>query len=114
MVQASEENIVYEAIESLDASNISSGSDIFNKLDFKGTKKWKKEPPEVCPYCSGEEIQGVEILGAFDGPLFWECNKCAERMLRFTKQTTIKHLEKTVDLFVDLEGLARIWEQPPN
>jgi hypothetical protein len=113
MVQKSKEDvIVYEALES--GSDFSSGTDIYTKLEFKGTKRWKKEPPDYCPYCSGDEIQGVEILGAFEGPLFWECNKCAERMLRFTKSTTIKHLEKTVDLFVDLEGLVDIWEQQPN
>jgi len=113
MVQKSKENlIVYEALES--GENFKSGVDIYTQLEFKGTKRWQEKPPDNCPYCSGNEIQGVEILGAFEGPLFWECNRCAERMLRFTKSITIKHLDKTVDLFVDLEGLANIWEQEPN
>jgi|TARA_R110000751_G_scaffold199671_1_gene304462 formate dehydrogenase maturation protein FdhE len=110
MVQKSKKNIVYDTVD----FNLASGKDIFNKLAFKGTKRWRKEAPELCPYCCGDEIQGVEILGAKDGPLFWECSMCAERMLRYTQTTTIKYLEKTVDLYVDLEGLANIWEQLPN
>ena len=46
--------------------------------------------------------------------LFWECDDCGERMLRFTKQTTVKHLRKTEDLFIDLEGMENICQQPPN
>lgn len=110
MVQKSKENIVYDTVN----FNLTSGQAIFDKLAFKGTKRWRKAPPEQCPYCCATEIQGVEILGAKDGALFWECDTCAERMLRFTQVTTIKYLEKTVDLYVDLEGLANIWEQLPN
>jgi len=91
------------------------GINLFDGLSIKGTKRWKQSPPEKCPYCcTGGSVQGIEILAAYDGPLFWECSHCGERMLRFTKNTTVKHLDKTVDLFVDLEGLDRIWEQVPN
>jgi len=91
------------------------GLELFEDLDFKGTKKWKEEPPGTCPYCLFEgSIIGIEILGAYDGTLFWECKKCGERMLRFTKETTVKHLSKTANLFIDLEGLDTIWEQIPN
>ncbi|MBE24776.1 MAG: hypothetical protein CMM33_05090 [Rhodospirillaceae bacterium] len=60
------------------------------------------------------DVQGVEILGAIDGPLFWECAKCGDRFLRFTKATTIGYLDKTKDLYIDLEGFDKIWEQIPN
>ena len=95
-------------------SYIDDGKDIFRKLEFKSSKRWRSKPPANCPHCSNEDIQGVEILGAYDGPLFWECPECSERFLRFTERTTIAHLDKTKDLYIDLEGLDRIWEQEPN
>ena len=95
-------------------SYIDSGKDIFRKLEFKSSKRWRTEPPNNCPHCSHSDVQGVEILGAYDGPLFWECSKCGEKLLRFTARTTIAYLDKTKDLYIDLEGLDRIWEQTPN
>ena len=93
-----------------------SGIEIFNNLRIKGTKRWKKEPPDVCPYCSSKDcIHGIEVIAAYNGTLFWECDSCGEKMLRFTKQTTVKHLAKTSELHIDLEGLENIWEhQQPN
>ena len=92
-----------------------SGIDIFNKLEIKGTKRFRHEPPEVCPYCSSKDtIGGIEVIAAYDGVLFWECEHCGEKLLRFTKQTTVKHLAKTKDLHIDLEGLENIWDTVPN
>lgn len=92
-----------------------SGLDIFNKLDIQGTKRWSKAPPDNCPYCSEPKtVYGIEVIAAYDGVLFWECDHCQKRMLRFTKETTVKHLAKTSDLHIDLEGLEDIWEQLPN
>ena len=95
-------------------SYIDDGKDIFRKLEFKSSKRWRKNPPHNCPHCNHDDIQGVEILGAYKGPLFWECSECGERFLRFTEKTTIAYLDKTKDLYIDLEGLDRIWEQEPN
>jgi len=91
------------------------GIDMFNNLDIKGTKRWRTEPPDCCPYCNSENtIVGIEVLCAYEGPLFWECSDCGEKLLRFTKRTTVKHLKKTEELHIDLEGLEFICEQPPN
>ena len=89
------------------------GIDMFNNLNIKGTKKWRKKPDE-CAHCKSKTVTGIEILCAYEGALFWECDDCGERMLRFTKQTTVKHLRKTEDLFIDLEGMENICQQPPN
>ena len=78
------------------------GIEIFDNLEIKGTKRWRNEPPEVCPYC------------AYEGPLFWECDECGEKMLRFTKQTTAKHLAKTDGLYIDLEAMKDICLEQPN
>ena len=92
-----------------------SGIDIFNNLEIKGTKRWRTDPPKKCPYCGSEDcIHGIEVIAAYNGTLFWECEHCGEKLLRFTKQTTAKHLAKTKDLHIDLEGLENIWESEPN
>tara|TARA_R110002110_G_scaffold861_4_gene3284 strand:- start:6085 stop:6381 length:297 start_codon:yes stop_codon:yes gene_type:complete len=91
------------------------GLDIFDNLKIQGTKRWRTEPPLVCPYCSEEDsIYGVEVIAAYDGTLYWECESCEEKMLRFTKRTTVKHLAKTDGLYIDLERLKDIWEEEPN
>jgi len=109
MVPKSDSDIIYSEFP-----HPKGGSDIYDRLEFHCTKKWKEQPPTLCPRCGHTVINGVEILGAYRGPLFWECVRCGEKMLRFSKKTTIRHLEKTVDLYVDLEGLNRIWEEIPN
>jgi len=91
------------------------GIEMYYNLDIKGTKRWRKEPPDECPYCkSKDSIIGIEVLCAYEGPLFWECTNCEEKLLRFTKRTTVKHLKKTEGLHIELEGLENICEQPPN
>jgi len=91
------------------------GLEIFNNLEIKGTKRWRKDPPEKCPYCGNCDcITGVEVIAAYDGHLFWECDECGEKMLRFTKQTTVKHLAKTAGLYIDLERMRDICHEPPN
>tara|TARA_R110002020_G_scaffold67823_7_gene177990 strand:- start:838 stop:1134 length:297 start_codon:yes stop_codon:yes gene_type:complete len=91
------------------------GLEIFDNLRIQGTKRWRNDPPSTCPYCSREDtIFGVEVIAAYDGTLYWECDHCEEKMLRFTKQTTVKHLAKTDGLFIDLEGLRDICYEEPN
>ena len=103
MVQTNNRNIV-----------ATDGKDIFDRIGFKGSKRWRYAPPDVCPSCNDSAVQGVEIIGAYIGLLFWECEGCKEPYLRFTEKTTIKYLEKTMDLFIDLEDLDNICKQLPN
>ena len=91
------------------------GLEIYDNLKIQGTKRWKDDPPSTCPYCAEEDtIYGVEVIAAYEGTLYWECEKCEEKMLRFTKRTTVKHLAKTDELYIDLEGLRDIWLEEPN
>ena len=88
-------------------------SEPFDKFNIKGTKFWY-ERPEKCPYCGYTDVTGVEILGAYEGDLFWECSNCEQFLLRFTVKTTKKHLKKIEDLHFNLEDWETIWQGPPN
>tara|TARA_R110001583_G_C5553545_1_gene400549 strand:- start:700 stop:879 length:180 start_codon:yes stop_codon:yes gene_type:complete len=59
-------------------------------------------------------MKDVEVLAAYNGPLFWECETCGVQLLRFSKRTTDKHLNKLKKLFFDLEGMDTICEGLPN
>ena len=60
--------------------------------------------PEKCPYCESSAMHGIEILGAYDGDLLWECADCMLRMLKFSIRKTISLLEKTEELYYDMES----------
>jgi len=101
-------------MELLEPQSLEDGKGMFEELGIRGTKRWKKEPPPECPYCGQTKIQGIEIIGAKEGPLFWECEDCQQKLLRYTKETTEKYLAKTSELWVDLEGLENICQEIPN
>jgi len=73
------------------------------KLRVIGTKSFP-DKPLICPYCNSNDVVGIEILGAYDGTLLWECRGCELRLLRFNKGKTLRHLDKTRDLYFDFDG----------
>ena len=84
--------------------------DGFNIL---GTKKSLK-CPEYCHYCGNDKIIGIEILGAIDEPLIWECSHCGNHMLKFTKEKTEKLLQKAPEIDTTMEEWNSIWQGKPN
>ena len=86
---------------------------IIDKFDIDCLDTFKKRPAE-CPHCTCSDIHDVEILGAYDGALLWECDYCHKFLLRFTKRTTEKHLQKAKDLLIDVTKWEELWEQLPN
>ena len=59
-------------------------------------------------------MKDVEVLAAYEGPLFWECETCGVQLLRFSKRTTDKHLSKLKELYFDLEEMDTLCEGLPN
>ena len=47
-----------------------------------------KRNPRFCPECNSKEIVGVEIMGARNGVLLWECEQCYEMFLRYEAEET--------------------------
>ena len=66
--------------------------DILDKIGVEDDKTYKKKPIE-CPSCSKKSIAGLEILGAHDSSLIWQCMKCGDRFLKLSRTRTLNLLE---------------------
>ena len=66
--------------------------DILDKIGVEDNKSYKQKPVE-CPSCSKKSIAGLEILGAHDSSLIWQCMKCGDRFLKLSRTRTLKLLE---------------------
>ncbi|QDP50921.1 MAG: hypothetical protein Tp132SUR00d2C45923861_17 [Prokaryotic dsDNA virus sp.] len=60
---------------------------LLNKL-IKNINLIYKDNPGHCPNCHCDEVIGVEIMGAKDGVLLWECEACEEMFLKYTADKT--------------------------
>ena len=72
--------------------------DMVSKIGIIGTKSFKSKP-ENCPCCNSETVMGIEVIGAEEGSLIWQCMKCDERYLRFSKIKTNQLLEEVRDTY---------------
>ena len=82
-------------------------------FNIQGTKRAEKCPDE-CYYCGSKDIIGIEIIGAFDEPLIWECTHCNEHMLRFTRAKTERLLQSAPEIDITEEEWERAWLEGPN
>lgn len=39
----------------------------------------------VCQHCQGTKMGGIEVLGIYDGVLFWECLDCGGTQQRWSE-----------------------------
>ena len=60
-----------------------------------------KKRPSKCTRCKSSNVLGVEIMGAYDGILFWECDICENTILRFKKDLTEKYLQLAKGLWTN-------------
>ena len=84
-------------------------------LDDIKDKVYPKKPP-ICPTCLSIDVDEVEIIGAHDKALFWECLNCSEFFLRYDKEETKKYLDKANDLFIDVndDTMEALCQERPN
>ena len=66
--------------------------DILDKIGVEDTKTYEKRPKE-CPSCAKKSMAGLEILGAYDSSLIWQCMKCGDRFLKLSRTRTLNLLE---------------------
>lgn len=90
-------------------SNQTGCKDWLEVINLKDNHVYKK-PPKNCSDCGGHKMIGLEIIGARKGYLFWECLRCQNKHLRFTKSYTRKLLKKldlltiNIDDFIDIQN----------
>ena len=59
--------------------------------------------PKQCPECKSKSIRGIEILGAYDGPIIWGCLECGNLLRRFSVKRTEKMLESGKETYTNPE-----------
>ena len=52
-----------------------------------------RRAPVVCSKCGDHHITGLEVIGAYNGTLLWECEYCGKLFLRFGRKKTENLLE---------------------
>ena len=52
-----------------------------------------RKRPEHCNKCLSSDLLGVEVMGGYNGILFWECRECDSTILRFKENTTEMYLQ---------------------
>tara|TARA_Y100000004_G_C8656993_1_gene303552 strand:+ start:156 stop:473 length:318 start_codon:yes stop_codon:yes gene_type:complete len=78
----------------------SNTGDILHDIGVSRKKACKKRPKK-CPDCKSKSIRGVEILGAYDGPLLWGCLHCGYLVRRFSKKETERMLDMVKDTYTN-------------
>ena len=68
---------------------------------LKNPQDIHKSRPKKCNRCKSSKILGVEIMGAYDGILFWECDICENTILRFKEELTEKYLQLAKGLWTN-------------
>ena len=68
-----------------------------DKLEVLYAYKVFKDKPKKCPHCGYEILQGLEIVGAKEGALFWECDECMFKFLKYSIKNTLEFLQGAED-----------------
>ncbi len=90
------------------------GKEIIETFSIKDKEVKFPELPGSCPHCSSPHIAGVEVVGAFDGILFWQCEECREYLLRFGYAKTLNKLDDSAELLIDIDEWEKVWKNPPD
>tara|TARA_R110002074_G_scaffold16068_3_gene54097 strand:+ start:598 stop:870 length:273 start_codon:yes stop_codon:yes gene_type:complete len=77
-------------------------------------KKQSLNQPEYCYRCVSDDIAGIEIIGAMEEPLIWECNSCGNHMLKFSEEKTEKLLQRAPEISLTTEEWNSAWQGKPN
>jgi len=60
-----------------------------------------RSKPSQCCKCGCKDIQGVEVMGTYEGTLFWECEECDAAILRFEENKTEEYLQLAKGLWTN-------------
>ena len=65
------------------------------------TDRARKIRPKQCPECTDKYMRGVEIIGAYDGPILWGCMRCGFLIRRFSKKETEQMLDNVKETYTN-------------
>ena len=78
----------------------SNTGDVLHDIGVSEKRACKKRPNQ-CPDCKSKSVRGVEILGAYDGPIIWGCLECGNLLRRFGIKETERMLKTVKDTFTN-------------
>ena len=76
--------------------------DILHDIGVSKKRACKKRPKK-CPDCDNKPLKGIEILGAYDGPILWGCMRCGFLQRRFSKKETERMLDNVKETYTNPE-----------
>ena len=77
--------------------------DILSDIGVNNKYNAYKNRPKHCPECESKSVRGVEILGAYDGPILWGCLDCGNLLRRFGKKRTEQLLDIVKETYTNPE-----------
>ena len=89
--------------------NETRSKNFFELLDIYKDKQFRK-PPKNCVSCNSTDIVSLEILGIDKEVIFWECEVCGKKHMKYSKSYTYKLLNTLKDCyinpddFIDIQG----------
>lgn len=72
-------------------------------------KEYSRKMPDSCQKCDSDKFFGLEILGACNGTIFWVCEKCDTKVMKYTQKTTLKYLNQANKLY----SCSKDWDDFP-
>ena len=81
----------------------STTGDVLHDIGVNEKYNAYKSRPKTCPECKSKSMRGVEILGAYDGPILWGCLECSTLLRRFGIKKTERMLESVKDTYTNPE-----------
>lgn len=73
---------------------------ILKKFGVDGSKSYRTKI-EKCTQCNSREISKLEVLGAYNGTLFWNCDDCLTLHLRFSSSYTEQLLRRAKNFWTN-------------
>tara|TARA_R100000687_G_C6306618_1_gene98472 strand:- start:155 stop:460 length:306 start_codon:yes stop_codon:yes gene_type:complete len=81
----------------------SATGDVLHDIGVNEKYNAYKNRPKTCPECKSKSVRGVEILGAYDGPILWGCLECSTLLRRFGIKKTERMLDSVKDTYTNPE-----------
>ena len=86
---------------------------LIDKLVKKQDKCYNSSPSK-CPDCNSKKVVGVEIMGARNGVLLWECEDCYEMFLKYEAEETEIELQDAKNCWTDPKSWGRVSRRKYN